>query len=70
VVRLPKLKEKPTSFAFFPYVQTTYDRLSRVLAKHNIRCVVDLLHRKITSLLCLVKNDLGLRNSGVYSIPC
>jgi hypothetical protein len=40
-----------------------------MLAKHNIKCV-DLLHRKITSLLHLVKDDLGLRNPGVYSIPC
>jgi hypothetical protein len=47
----------------------TYVWLRRMLAKYNIKCV-DLLHMKITSRLRLVEDDLGLRNRGVYSIPC
>ena len=34
-----KTNEKPTSTAYIPYTQTTYGRLSRMLAKHNIRSV-------------------------------
>jgi hypothetical protein len=67
-VRIPKPKYKPTSIALLPYVQTTYGRLSRMLAKHNIKSV-GLLPRKISSFLHPVKDDLGLRTPGVYSIP-
>jgi hypothetical protein len=35
-VRTSKPKDKPTSVALLPYIQTTYGRLSRMLAKHNI----------------------------------
>jgi hypothetical protein len=52
-----------------PYVQTMYGHLSRMLAKHNINGV-GLLPRKISSFLHPVKDDLGLRTPGVYSIPC
>jgi len=37
-VRTSKPTDKPTSFALFPYVQTTYGRLSRILAKRNMKC--------------------------------
>jgi hypothetical protein len=65
---LSKLKEKPTSVTLFPYVQTTYGHLSRMLPKHILKCV-DLLHRSITSLLHLVKDDLGVRNMGYTAYP-
>jgi hypothetical protein len=69
VVRTSKPKEKPTSFALLPYFQMTYSWLSRILAKYNIKCV-SLQPRKISSLFHPVKDDLGLRTPGVYSIPC
>jgi hypothetical protein len=31
---------------------------------------VGLPPRKVASILCPVKNDLGLKTAGVYSIPC
>jgi len=40
-----------------------------MLTKRNIECV-GLLPRKISRLLCPVKDDLGLRTQGVYSTPC
>jgi hypothetical protein len=68
-VKTFKLKDNPTSFALLPYVQTTYGHLSRMLAKLNIKSV-GLPPRKISSFLRPVKDDLGLRTPGVYSIPC
>jgi hypothetical protein len=64
-----KDKDKPTSTAYIPYTQTTYDRLSRMLAKHNIKSVA-LPPRKITSYLPPVKDAPGLRTPCVYKIPC
>ena len=69
LVRTSKLKEKPTLVALLAYVQTTYSRLSRMLAKHNT-LRISLLSRKISSLLHPVKENLGLRTLGVYSISC
>jgi len=40
-----------------------------MLVKQNTKCVV-LPPRKISSLLRPSKNDLGLRNPGIYSISC
>jgi hypothetical protein len=60
---------KPDSVAFLPYVGSMFNRISRVLARHNIKSV-GLPPRKITSFLRPVKDDLGLRTPGVYSIPC
>jgi hypothetical protein len=55
--------------ALLAHVQTTYRWLSRMLAKHNTQCS-SLLPRKISSLLHPVKDNLGLRTLGVYSISC
>jgi hypothetical protein len=44
--RTAKTNDKPTSTAYIPYTQTTYGRLSRLLAKHNIK-IVALPPRKI-----------------------
>jgi len=66
-LRTSKPKQKPTSVTVIPYVQVTYSQLNRMFAKHNIRCV-GLPPSKISSLH-LVKEDLGLRTLGVYSIP-
>jgi len=64
-----KTDDKPTSTAYIPYIQTTFGRLSRMLAKHNIKSVA-LPPRKIFSYLPPVKDAVGLRTPGIYSIPC
>jgi len=64
-----KTNDKPTSTSYILCTQTTYGRPSRMLAKHNIKSVA-LPPRKISSYLPPVKDALGLRTLGVYSIPC
>jgi hypothetical protein len=61
--------EKSDSVAFLPYVGSIFNRINRVLARHNIKSV-GLPPRKISSFLQPVKDDLGLKTPGVYSIPC
>jgi hypothetical protein len=60
---------KPDSVAFLPYVGSIFNHISRMLARHNIKSV-GLPPRKISSFLRPVKDHLGLRTPGVYSIPC
>jgi hypothetical protein len=60
--------EKPTSVAFLPFVNTTFNRISRMLFRH-IKSV-GLPQRKIASFLRPFKDDLRLKTPGVYSIPC
>jgi non-ribosomal peptide synthetase component F len=67
--RTAKPNDKPTSTAYVPYTQTTYGRLSRMLAKHNIKSVA-LAPRKVFSYIPPVKDALGLRTPDVYGIPC
>ena len=67
--RTAKTNDKLTSTAYIPYTQTTYGRLSRMLDKHNIKSLA-LPPRKIFSYFPPVKDSLGLRTPGVYSIPC
>jgi hypothetical protein len=64
-----KTDDKPTSTAYLPYTETTFGRLSRMLAKYNIKSVA-LPPRKKFSYLPPVKDALGLRLPGIYSIPC
>jgi hypothetical protein len=64
-----KANDKPTLAAYIPYTQTTYGRLIRMMAKHNIKSVA-LPPRKIFSYFPPVKDTLGLRTPGIYSIPC
>jgi hypothetical protein len=66
--RPAKTNDKPTSTAYIPYIKTTYGRLSRLLAKHNIKSVA-LPPTDIFSYLPPVKDALGLRTPGIYSIP-
>jgi hypothetical protein len=66
---LPQPDNKPHSFAFLPFVGTVFNRISRVLAQHNIKSV-GLPHMKLSSHLHPVKDHLGLRTPGVYRIPC
>jgi hypothetical protein len=55
--------------ASFIRVTTYFQSISRVLARHNIKSV-DLRHMKLSSLLCPVKDHLGLRTPGIYRILC
>jgi hypothetical protein len=64
-----KTNDKPTSTAHIPYTQTTYGRLSRMLAKHNIKSIA-IPPKKISNYLPPVKDTVGLRTPGIYSIPC
>jgi hypothetical protein len=67
--RTAKTNDKPTSTAYILYTQTTYDPISRMLAKHNIKRVA-LPPRKIFSYFPPAKDAVGLRTLGVYKIPC
>ena len=58
-----------TATAYIPYTATTYGQLSRMLAKHNIKSIA-LPPRKIASYLPQVKDAVGLKTPGIYSIPC
>jgi hypothetical protein len=61
--------DKPNSVTFLPYVRSILNCISRVLFSYNIKSA-GLLPRKISGFLQPVKNDMGLRTPGVYSIPC
>jgi hypothetical protein len=62
-------EEKPTSMVYIPYINNTFGRLSRMLAKYNIKSV-GLPHRKIASYLPPIKEAIGLQTLGIYRIPC
>jgi hypothetical protein len=66
---LPQPENVPHLVPFLPFVGTVINRISRVLARHNIK-PVGLPHMKLSSLLRPVKDHLGLRTPGVYRIPC
>jgi len=62
-------KGKPTGVALLPYIDITFNRLSRLLGNHNVKCIA-LPPTKITGFLPRTKDDLGLKTPGIYSIPC
>jgi hypothetical protein len=64
-----KTKDKLISMAYIPYMQATYGILSRMLVKHNIKSI-PLPPKKISNCLPPVKDAVGLRTPGIYSIPC
>jgi hypothetical protein len=66
---LDQLDSKPNSVTFLPFVGTIFNCISTVLAQHNIKSV-ELPHKKLSSLLHLVKDHLRLRTPGVHTIPC
>jgi hypothetical protein len=68
-VRVTLTPEKPASVAFLPYVSTTFNRIRRLLSRHKIK-FVGLPPKKIPSFLRPVKDDLGLKTPGMYSVPC
>jgi len=64
-----KTEDKPTSTAYLPYTQTTYGRISRMLAKYNIKSVA-IPPKKISNYMPPTKDAPGLRTLGIYKIPC
>jgi hypothetical protein len=61
--RLPQPGNKSHLVAFLPFVGTLFNRISRVLARHNIKSV-GLPHMKLSSLFRPVKDHLGSRHLG------
>ena len=66
--QIPVPENKPTATAYIPYINNTYGRLSRTLAKYNIKNVA-VPHRKIACSLPPVKDAIGLKTPGIYRIP-
>jgi hypothetical protein len=66
--KLPKLHDKPVSTAMLPYFHTTYNRLSRLLSRHNIKNVA-LPPKKISIFLRPVKVIVGLKPQGFTGSP-
>jgi hypothetical protein len=62
-------EEKSISTAYLPYTQTTYGRISRILAKYNIKSVA-IPPRKISRYMPPTKDPPRLRTPGIYQIPC
>jgi hypothetical protein len=56
---------KPNLADFLPFVRTIFNRISRVLAQHNIKSVA-LPHTKLSSLLHPAKDHLKLRIPGIW----
>jgi hypothetical protein len=67
--RTDKTNDKPNSTAYIPYTQTTYGRLSRMLARHNIRSFA-LPPRRVFSHLPPVKDALKLKTPDIHRTPC
>jgi len=62
--RTSKTEDKPISTAYLPYTQTTYGRISRLLAKYNIKGVA-IPPSKISSYMPPTKHVPGLRTPGI-----
>jgi hypothetical protein len=58
-----------TGMAYIPYINNTYGRLSRMLAKYNIK-IVALPYRKIASYLPPVKDVICIKTPGICRISC
>jgi hypothetical protein len=56
------------SVAFLHHVGPIFNRITRVLSRHNIKSVGP-PPKKLPSFLQLVKDNLGLRTPGAYRIP-
>jgi hypothetical protein len=60
--------EEPTSVAMLPYQHYVTNKISRLLAKRNIK-TIHIPDRKSIHMLSSVKNKLGLKVPGIYRIP-
>jgi hypothetical protein len=67
-LHLPQPDSKPHSVTFLPVVGTVFNRISRVLARYNIKSV-GLPHMKLSSLLRRVKDHLRPRTQGFTGTP-
>jgi hypothetical protein len=63
-------QEKQTVVATIPYVQGTFDMVSRFLVRFNVRTVHISAKKKNAHLLRRVKYDVGLKVPGICYIPC
>jgi hypothetical protein len=61
--------ERPVGVALLLYQHFTCNKLSRLLAKHNIKNI-HIPMKKNDRTLRPIKDDLGLKISVVYCIPC
>jgi hypothetical protein len=59
----------PNSVTFLPFARPIFNPVITVVARYNIKSV-GLPHMKLSSLLCPVEDNLGLRTPGAYRIPC
>jgi hypothetical protein len=59
----------PTGVAMLPYQQCVTNKISRLLAIHNIKTIHNPA-RKIIHMLGSVKFKLGLKVPGIYCTPC
>jgi hypothetical protein len=66
-IHLPSCEDH-TLMVFLPFIDVTFNRISKVMSKHNIK-TMELSPRKLSSVLHPVKNHLALKMPGVYSIP-
>ena len=57
--------EKPMVVALFPYEHLTFNKISRLLAKRNIKTIYIPRKKKTSCSLRLIKDNLGLKTSGV-----
>lgn len=62
-------EEEIKGVAVIPFCGSTSNRMTRILAHHNIKTVTRPF-LKIKDLMRLVKDPLGLHVPGVYQIPC
>jgi hypothetical protein len=67
--KISQPEDKPESVAFLPYVEIMFNRITRVLSRHNIKSV-GLPPKKVSGFLPPVKDILGLRTPDVYRIAC
>jgi hypothetical protein len=67
--KICKLYDKPVSTALLPYIHAMYNCLRCLLSRHNIKSGA-LPPKKICGFLWLVKDAIGFKTPGVYSMPC
>jgi hypothetical protein len=60
--------EETTGVATLPYQHCVTNKISRLLAKHNIM-TIHIPARKSIHMLGSVKDKLGLKVPGIYHIP-
>ena len=68
VVRTSKLEEKPPQLLFFCMSRQHMAGSTECWPNRTLMCWT--APKKISSLLCPVKDELGLRTPEIYSIPC